>query len=152
MQTATITNDFVDTYKDKTPPWGFNGLGYIVYKRTYSRALLDENGEPTGKTEEWWQTVKRVIDGAQAIGANLTEDEARRLYDYMFNLKALPAGRVLWQLGTPNMDRIGMDGAVNCWFTEVASVKDIGWIFERIARITSDSPNKISRVRLFLFR
>ena len=38
-----ITEQFKNKYKDKTPDWGYSGLGYIVYKRTYSR--LKENGE-----------------------------------------------------------------------------------------------------------
>ena len=36
-----ITNGFLEQYKDKQPPWGFNGLGYMVYRRTYSRVKED---------------------------------------------------------------------------------------------------------------
>ena len=34
-----ITPEFVAKYTDKTPPWGFNGMGEIVYRRTYSRDI-----------------------------------------------------------------------------------------------------------------
>ena len=34
-----LSEKFVDSYTQKSPPWGFNGLGYIVYKRTYARIL-----------------------------------------------------------------------------------------------------------------
>jgi ribonucleoside-triphosphate reductase len=40
-------------------PWGYNGLGYIVYKRTYARQ------KPDGTYEEWPETVARCINGAQ---------------------------------------------------------------------------------------
>ena len=56
-----LSKEFVESYKDKTPNWGFNGLGYIVYKRTYSR--IKENGQ----NEEWFETVERCINGAQEI-------------------------------------------------------------------------------------
>ena len=54
------------------------------------------------RTEEWHETIQRVVNGAQSIGAQLSEDEAKRLYDYLFNLKGSVAGRMLWQLGTEN--------------------------------------------------
>ena len=82
-----IDDDFTKEYQDKTAPWGFNGLGYIVYKRTYARPIFDGDSNTVLRTEEWHETVQRVVNGAQDIGARLTEDEAVRLYDYLFNLK-----------------------------------------------------------------
>ena len=73
-----LPEKFLFKYKSKTPPWGFNGLGYIVYKRTYARRVEGEN-----RTEEWWETVARCVNGAQEIGANYTSAEAQRLYDLM---------------------------------------------------------------------
>ena len=29
---SILTVDFLEKYKNKQPKWGFNGLGYIVYK------------------------------------------------------------------------------------------------------------------------
>ena len=58
-----ITDEFTQEYKNKIPNWGFNGLGYIVYKRTYSRVKED------GQKEEWHETIQRCINGAQKIGA-----------------------------------------------------------------------------------
>jgi adenosylcobalamin-dependent ribonucleoside-triphosphate reductase len=123
-----LSDDFLARYQDKTPPWGFRGLGYIVYKRTYAR-LLDEK---SNVTEEWWQTLHRVVDGAEGIGADLTEDEAERLFDYMFNLKASVGGRMLWQLGTPNNERLGGDSLVNCWYVDITKPEDFSWMFERL--------------------
>jgi ribonucleoside-triphosphate reductase len=65
MSELILTESFVSKYKNKQPNWGFNGLGYIVYKRTYAR--LKDNG----KTEEWYETVQRCIEGAQKIGAQI---------------------------------------------------------------------------------
>ena len=98
-----LSKEFLEPYTQKTPPWGFNGLGYIVYKRTYAR-IVDEE---TRQTEEWLETCRRVVDGANDIGAELSDEEAERLFDYMFNLKGMPGGRMLWQLGTPNNFRLG---------------------------------------------
>ena len=64
-----LSKDFVAKYENKQPKWGFNGLGYIVYKRTYAR--LKENGQ----TEEWHETVERCVNGAQKIGAGYTKKE-----------------------------------------------------------------------------
>ena len=74
-----ISEEFANKYKDKKPNWGFNGLGYIVYKRTYSRITTD------GENEEWHQTIRRCINGAQKIGAKYTKEEAERLFDLIFN-------------------------------------------------------------------
>ena len=78
------------------------------------------------------QTCQRVVDGANAIGAELTKDEAERLFDYMFNLKGLPGGRMLWQLGTPNNFRLGGDSLCNCWFVDIQKPEDFAWMFERL--------------------
>jgi len=91
---SPISDEFAAQYEAKEAPFGFHGLGYVVFKRTYARPLTDEHGHET--TEEWHQTLQRVVNGAQAIGANLTQDEAEKLFDYMFHLKGLPGGRMLW--------------------------------------------------------
>ena len=80
-KTSILSNEFLEKYKNKQPKWGFNGLGYIVYKRTYARLKED------GNTEEWHETVARCVEGAQKIGAGYTKKEAERLYDLVFNLK-----------------------------------------------------------------
>ena len=53
----TLSPAFVKKYVRKKPPFGFNGLGELVYMRTYSRIKED------GKNEMWWETVKRVVEG-----------------------------------------------------------------------------------------
>ena len=80
-QEPILSDSFLQKYKNKQPNWGFNGLGYIVYKRTYARKISEN------LKEEWWQTVARCINGAQKIGAKYSKDEAERLFDLVFNLK-----------------------------------------------------------------
>lgn len=105
----------------------FNGLGYVVFKRTYARPIPEE-----GRSEEWHETVERVVNGAIAIGSGLTPDEAMELYDHIWNLRGSVGGRMLWQLGTENNDRLGADSLVNCWFVNLTTVEDFGWMFERL--------------------
>ena len=52
-----LSENFVNKYKRRKAPFGFNGLGELVYMRTYSR--IKENG----KNERWWETVQRVVEG-----------------------------------------------------------------------------------------
>ncbi len=52
-----LSKAFLDGYKNKQPAFGFNGLGELVYRRTYSRIKAD------GQNEVWWETVQRVVEG-----------------------------------------------------------------------------------------
>lgn len=106
-----LNSDFVKKYKTMSPPWG--PLGYVTYKRTYSRMT----GE--GVTEEWWQTVARCCQGILDIGGAFTKQEIEQLYDMVFHLKCNFSGRALWQLGTPTVQRVGADSLQNCWHVAV---------------------------------
>lgn len=152
MDPFFISDDFADQYADKMPPWGFNGLGYVTYKRTYARPIFEEGTNVVARTEEWHETIQRVVNGAQSIGAQLTEDEAQRLYDYLFNLKGSVAGRMLWQLGTENNQRLGGDSLVNCWFVDVQKPTDFSWAVERLmlgggVGFSCDKPERLGVVR-----
>jgi ribonucleotide reductase alpha subunit len=122
-----ISKEFVNKYIDKTPPWGFSGLGEIVYKRTYARDIED-----LGRKEEWPETIARCINGAQKIGANYTQEEAERLFDYIFNLKGIFAGRSLWQLGTPLVEKMSGVSLVNCWMTTISKVEDFKFLMDHL--------------------
>ncbi len=120
-----LSKEFLKKYVNKKVNWK-NGLSYIVYKRTYSRTK--ENGEG----EEYWETLARCLNGAQKIGAQYTQKEAERLYDYMFNFKCLYAGRMLWQLGTNLVDRFSGNSLINCFYTNISSVEDFCFLFENL--------------------
>ena len=127
MENIILSKEFVNSYADKKAPWGFNGLGEIVYRRTYSRDI-----ESLGRKEYWHETIERCINGAQAIGANYTEEEAERLFDYVFNLKGIFAGRCLWQLGTPLVEKMSGVSLVNCWMTTISKVEDFQFLMDHL--------------------
>lgn len=123
---SILEKDFLDKYKNVTPPWGWNGLGLIVYKRTYSRP------KPDGTFEEWPETIARCINGSQDIGADYTEEEAERLFDLIFNLKCSYAGRMLWMLGTEHIKRWGGNALLNCWGVSITNIEDFCFVFENL--------------------
>lgn len=121
-KTMKLNEDFLTQYRNKQPKWGFGGLGYIVYLRTYSRKKAD------GTLERWDETVQRITEGnfeieakrLREIGkftpqahADLTE-EMERFYHLVFNLVMTPPGRGLWMSGTEYAERVG-DAENNCW-------------------------------------
>ena len=107
MEKFKLSENFINKYKKKKPPFGFNGLGELVYMRTYSR-LKDD-----GKNEMWWETCRRVVEGTynmqkkwiehHQLGWNAWQAQrsAKVMYDKIFNMKFLPPGRGLWAMGTP---------------------------------------------------
>jgi adenosylcobalamin-dependent ribonucleoside-triphosphate reductase len=110
----SISDKFVEKYKDKMPPWG--PVGYVVYKRTYSRKVETVvDGVVQKRKEEWWETVRRCVNSILKIGCKMTKEEAESLYDKVFNLKCSFGGRSLWQLGTATVDKLGGDSLQNCW-------------------------------------
>lgn len=127
MQSEILSEEFVNSYANKIAPWGFNGLGEIVYKRTYARDI-----ESLGRKEYWHETIARCIRGAQEIGANYTKEEAEKLFDYIFNLKGIFAGRCLWQLGTPLVKQMSGVSLVNCWMTTISKVEDFQFLMDHL--------------------
>lgn len=119
----TLSADFVASYAHTTPPWGFGGLGEVVYLRTYARDV-------NGRKETWPETIRRAIDGAIAIGAELSTVEAESLFDHMFNLRCSLSGRALWQLGTPLVAKYNGTSLNNCYFVNVEAVEDFELLFD----------------------
>lgn len=97
-------------------PW--STVGYLTYKRTYSRRLEESN--PNSPTEEFEDTVNRVVNACNTqLGCSFDDNENERLKKYLMELKGTVAGRFLWQLGTPTVDRLGLSSLQNCAFTVV---------------------------------
>lgn len=117
-----LSDEFLEQYKGRQPKWGYGGLGFIVYLRTYARKKAD------GNLENWWETVRRFTEGNFKIEANklneigkLTKErfdnlilEMERFYHLAFNLVMTPPGRGLWMSGTPYAEKVG-DAENNCW-------------------------------------
>lgn len=92
-------------------PW--SSLGYLTYKRTYARRLDETNSN--SPTEEWAQTVDRVIEGCdRQLGVGFSAEEGERLRAHLLSLRCSVAGRFLWQLGTKTVEHLGLASLQNC--------------------------------------
>ena len=126
--------DINELYKKyENEKWRGNILGYIVYKRTYARLIADGS-----RTEEWNETVQRVISSIKKYNFKIDDDELIRLYDYMYNLKGSVSGRGLWQLGSKTVEKYGGDSLVNCFAgeTEIITSNGIKQIKDSIGSVS----------------
>lgn len=110
----------------------FGPIGYIVYKRTYSRRL-NEN-KPGSPTEEYTDTVDRVVNGCnKQLKVGFSEKEEKRFKEILLSLKGTVAGRFFWQLGTKTVDRLGLASLQNCAFTVVNEpIKPFIWAMDML--------------------
>lgn len=108
----------------------FSSVGYLTYKRTYSRRLNENDAD--SPTEEFEDTINRVVEGARKqLGCGFTLDEEQRLKRYMMELKGTVAGRFLWQLGTDTVGKLGGASLQNCAFKVVNSpVEPFTWAMD----------------------
>ena len=131
MEKFKLSENFVSKYKRKKAPFGFNGLGELVYMRTYSRIKDD------GKNERGWETVQRVVEVTYSMQKNHIDNyqlgwnawqaqkSAQEMYDRIFNMKFLPPGRGLWAMGTPITEEKGLYAALNnCAFVSTKTLKE----------------------------
>jgi ribonucleoside-triphosphate reductase len=131
MDKFTLSENFINKFKRKKVPFGFNGLGELVYMRTYSR--IKENG----KNERWWETVQRVVEGTYSMQKNhidghqlgwnpwQAQKSAQEMYERIFNMKFLPPGRGLWAMGTIITEERKLYAALNnCAFVSTSTIKD----------------------------
>lgn len=132
MSKFKLTDSFLEKYKKVKPPFGFNGLGELVYMRTYSRVKED------GVNEVWWETVARVVEGtfnmqkrwieSRNLGWNQRKAQisAHEMYDRIFNMKFLPPGRGLWAMGSCITEERGLYAALNnCAFVSTDTIKEV---------------------------
>ncbi|WP_125587856.1 ribonucleoside-triphosphate reductase, adenosylcobalamin-dependent [Companilactobacillus jidongensis] len=128
LRKIKLDDEFIDEVKATVKPhWG--ELGWVTYKRTYARWIPE-----LGRTENWSETVKRVIEGNINLDPRLKEEslteeqyqglvsEAKELYKLVYGLAATPSGRNLWISGTEYQKRNG-DALNNCWFIAIRPQK-----------------------------
>lgn len=123
----SLPESFVKSYRTKQPDWG--PLGYFTFKRTYARQVEDED-----RTEEYWETCQRVVEGTFSIQKNhckhglLPWDErkaqrtAKRMFELMWDFKFLPPGRGMWAMGTEYVAQRGGACLNNCAFVSTANI------------------------------
>ncbi|KAJ1801085.1 hypothetical protein LPJ59_000583 [Coemansia sp. RSA 2399] len=127
----SLDRDFVNSYSERTPPFGFNGLGEMVYRRTYARL------KPDSSRERWHETVERVVNGTfrrlyewkHHSGLPWDVSEAQRraqtMYDKIFLMKFLPPGRGLWAMGSALTEDRKLYAALNnCAFVSTRTMWD----------------------------
>lgn len=124
-------------------PWG--PVGYITYKRTYARRLekVDHPSSPKSAlkeqaaanlTEEWPDTVDRVVRSLdRQLGLKLEKDDEVFFRQAMLTLKGSVAGRFLWQLGTPTVEKLGLLSLQNCAMTVVDDpIRPFTWTMDAL--------------------
>lgn len=136
MQTRSfkLSDSFLDNYKKTEPDWG--PLGEVTFFRTYSRKVNEGTAEE--RNEEWWETVRRVVEGTfniqkeyvQSLKLPWNNEKARKsaqiMYDKIFNFKFLPPGRGLWMMGTDFVKEKGSAGLNNCGFVSTDDIATRG--------------------------
>jgi adenosylcobalamin-dependent ribonucleoside-triphosphate reductase len=123
-----LSDKFLDLYRGRQPKWG--PLGYVTFKRTYARVVPGDGG----RTEEYWETVRRVVEGCYTIQWNhcrnlklpWNQQKAQRSAQEMFNLmwefRFLPPGRGLWMMGTDYIYERGSAALNNCAFVSTDEI------------------------------
>jgi len=124
----TLPDDFLAPYKTERPNMSIPA--YVTYMRTYAAKVGD-------RLEYWWETCKRVVEGAFSIlewhaTTNQIKDLnrpwldkwAKTMFDRMFRMKWVPAGRGLQHMGRESMWKKG--GAVlnSCAFISTKHLED----------------------------
>lgn len=109
-------------------PWG--ELGYITFKRTYSRRLKEDNFNSL--TEEFDDVVRRELNACnKQLNIGFTKEEEELYYRTRMQLKWSVAGRFMWQLGTKTVDKLGLPSLQNCAGVVIDSpIRPFTWTFE----------------------
>ena len=117
-----LDEGFLGEFKGQQPDWG--PLGYITYKRTSARTLSQEGD----RTEEYWETVRRVVEGCYTIQLNhchslklpwkpeKAQRSAQEMFRLIWDFKFLPPGRGLWMMGSDYIYKRGSAALNNCAF------------------------------------
>ncbi|GBG30374.1 Adenosylcobalamin-dependent ribonucleoside-triphosphate reductase [Hondaea fermentalgiana] len=120
---------FVRKYAERKANFGYNGLGELVYYRTYARV------KDNGTREQWYETVERVVNGTFSMQERWMADNvlgwdeawaqerAQDMFARIFDMKFLPPGRGLWCMGTSVTEERGLFAALNnCAFVSTTDV------------------------------
>lgn len=125
--------DVFKTHRKEHPKFGFGDMGECIMLTKYSK--LKDNGEK----ETWHDIVERVISGSidildKYINHSFSEREieyiADNFYKLMNDMKFLPAGRVLANMGRPVVHEKELGAALNnCSFIKISGNRSLGESF-----------------------
>lgn len=123
-----LTEDFLNNYKDVTPP--LTEIGLFTFLRTYSR-FLPELRRRENYLEACARTVDANISFIYQIKKELSieefkqyQKEAETLFDNMFFGRQYLSGRLFWIGGTKNVE-LYPSAIYNCSFTKIEKYRDI---------------------------
>lgn len=153
-----LNEEFLSKYREAESP--LSNIGEFVYLRTYSRYLDHKN-----RRENWFETVLRTTEYNVNLGiefkkqnnikVNMDEEiqEAKKLFDNLFNLRTFASGRTLYMGGTDIVKEYPLSN-FNCCFTLIEKFHDFVDVFYLLMlgagvgiRIDKDIISKISKVR-----
>lgn len=115
-----LTEEFISKYPDF--PSHMGELAKFIYYRTYSRWLPESN-----RRETWKETCRRAVEYNTSLAKTSTE-EARELFDNMFNLKQFISGRSLWIGGSKASNEVPLAG-FNCSYITIDSLRAFHELF-----------------------
>lgn len=141
----------MNTESEIKTPWG--EVGYITYKRTYARRLVEDN--VNSDTEEFPQSIRRGLNSCKTqLNVGFSKEEEDIFERQLLELKGSFAGRFLWQLGTKTVDRLGLPSLQNCAATLVDDpIRPFVWAMDMLMlgcgvgfNIQRESVNKLPSI------
>jgi adenosylcobalamin-dependent ribonucleoside-triphosphate reductase len=123
-----LSSEFLTQYEGKQPK-NKGPLFEVVYLRTYSRFIPEKK-----RRETWQETCKRVVDYSMSLyqgpaSEHKLQEEAELMFDKMFNLQVLPAGRTMWIGGTESVKKYS-ESSFNCAFCVIDSLESFTDVFK----------------------
>lgn len=122
-----LSENFLNNFKGKQPDWG--PVGYATYKRSYARQIDNE-----GNTEEFWQTVKRVVEGCYTAQLNhcrsnglpwnayKSQKSAQRMFELIWYFRFSPPGRGMQHMGADVVWIKGSSVLQNCAYIDTENI------------------------------
>lgn len=123
-----LSENFLKQYEGKRPK-NIGILFPVVYNRTYCRWI------PSLKRRETWlETVQRITEYSLSLYSGHKEklvlvNESELMFDKIFNLEILPAGRTLWIGGTESAKKFG-EATYNCSACVIDNIDAFGDLFQ----------------------
>jgi adenosylcobalamin-dependent ribonucleoside-triphosphate reductase len=149
---SLLSADFLSRYENKRPD-NAGPLFDVVYLRTYSRWLDDK-----GRRETWNETVCRVVEYSMSLYSGPADreqlrQEAESLFDGIFHLRVLPAGRSLWVGGTEAAKK-WPESQFNCSFVVIDELEAFWDLFHMLMcgsgvgfRVLKNDVSQLPRLR-----
>lgn len=113
-----LSQEFLNQEKYRQRPKNAGTLFEVTFLRTYSKWVPELK-----RRETWGEVIRRVVEYSLSLysGSASHEElirEAELMYDKIYSLEVLPAGRTLWVGGTTAVKKHGLSN-YNCAYLNV---------------------------------